>query len=180
MIRPELCPECRFLVRGLDAVREKDGSLAGEDGLARNGCKRRNPGEDRLLPESQAGLPRGERATTSCSQSRGAPRAVTGTAAVASAAEAATAFVAQLTTYTETTGKANGDSTALTAPIYGPYLKTTTLPTNPFNEKAGVTCDITTSDVTSRTAVPGDGTGWKFYVKTGVLIANDNTAHQGF
>lgn len=103
-----------------------------------------------------------------------------GTAAVASAAEAATAFVAQLTTYTETTGKANGDSTALTAPIYGPYLKTTTLPTNPFNEKAGVTCDITTSDVTSRTAVPGDGTGWKFYVKTGVLIANDNTAHQGF
>ena len=98
----------------------------------------------------------------------------------ANAAEASTAFVDQLTKYTEASGKADGDSTALTAPVYGPYLKTTTLPTNPFNVKDGVTCDITTTDVTTRTAVPGDGTAWKFYVKTGVLIANDNTAHQGY
>lgn len=96
----------------------------------------------------------------------------------ASAAEAATALVDQLTKYTEASGKANGDSTALTAPIYGPYLKTTTLPQNPYNLQSGVTCDITTTDVTTRVAVPGDNTGWRFYVKTGVLIANDSAANQ--
>ena len=98
----------------------------------------------------------------------------------ASAAEAATAFVDQLAKYTEGTGKAAGDSTTLTAPLYGPYLKTTTLPTNPYNVKNGVTADIATTDVTTRVAVPGDNTGWRFYVKTGVLIANDSAAHQGY
>ena len=99
---------------------------------------------------------------------------------VASAVQGRNAFVDQLTKYTDAYGKTAGDSTTLTAPIYGPYLKTTTLPTNPYNSKNGVTCDITTTDVTTRTAVPGDGTGWKFYVKTGVLIANDSPQHQDF
>ena len=39
LIRPELRPQRRFLVRGLDAVREKDGGFAGENGLARNRCE---------------------------------------------------------------------------------------------------------------------------------------------
>jgi len=102
----------------------------------------------------------------------------TGTATVAGDLPAA--LVAQLTQYTEASGKAAGDSSTLTAPIYGPYLKTVTLPENPFNLKNTATCDITTTDVTTRTAVPGDGTGWKFYVKTGVLIANDHTDHDDF
>jgi len=99
---------------------------------------------------------------------------------LASAVQSAEAFVDQLTKYTEASGKTAGDSTTLTAPIYGPYLKTTTLPTNPYNAKNGVTCDTTTTDITTRAAVPGDGTGWKFYVKTGVLIANDSLQHQDF
>ena len=90
------------------------------------------------------------------------------------------AFVDQLIKYTQLDGEANGDSTALTAPIYGPYLKTVTLPENPFNNDNTATCDITTTDVTTRTAVPADGTGWRYYVKTGVFIANDDLAHDDY
>jgi len=90
------------------------------------------------------------------------------------------ALVDQLTTYTQLDGEANGDSTALTAPIYGPYLKTVALPENPFNASKVATCDITTTNVTTRTAVPADGTGWRYYVKTGVFIANDDLAHDDY
>ncbi len=98
-----------------------------------------------------------------------------GTATVAGDLPAA--FVDQLTKYTQADGEANGDSSALTAPIYGPYLKTVTLPENSYNNDKTATCDITTTDVTTRTAVPADGTGWGFYVNTGVFIANASVAH---
>jgi len=92
------------------------------------------------------------------------------------------AFIDQLTKYTVLDGEANGDKTALPAgeTVYGPYLKTATLPENPYNESTGATCDITVTDVTTRTATPSDGTGWKFYVNTGVFIANDSAANQGY
>jgi len=64
--------------------------------------------------------------------------------------------------------------------IFPNYLKTVTLPQNPYNENAGVTCDITVTDVTTRTATPGDGTGWKFYVQTGVFIANDSAGNAAY
>ena len=96
------------------------------------------------------------------------------------AADLPAAFVDQLTKYTEASGKAAGDSTTLTAPIYGPYLKKGQLPENPYNLKSTAKCDITTTDVTTRTATPADETGWKFYVKTGVYIANDSAANQGY
>jgi prepilin-type N-terminal cleavage/methylation domain-containing protein len=105
---------------------------------------------------------------------------VTGAGAVTTVAEAQAALVAQLTQYTELSGEANGDSTALTAPIYGPYLKTVALPENPFNASNVATCDITTTNVTTRLAVPGDATGWRFYVQTGVFIANDDLAHDDY
>lgn len=102
----------------------------------------------------------------------------TGTATVAGDLPAA--FIDQLTKYTEMNGKAEGDKTALTARIYGPYLKTATLPENPYNASTGVTCNITVTDVTTRLADSGEGTGWKFYVNTGVFIANDHTDHDGY
>jgi len=101
---------------------------------------------------------------------------------VANAAEGAIAFVDQLTKYTEGSGKAAGDSTTLTNPV-GPYIKGGKLPENPFDLDNDVTCDITTTDITVRTA---DGlSSWLFYTKTGVLIANDNgstggTAHSTY
>jgi prepilin-type N-terminal cleavage/methylation domain-containing protein len=53
----------------------------------------------------------------------------------------------------------------------GPYIKGGELPRNPFNNKKGVVCDITTTDITAR--VSDGNSGWKFYTKTGILMAND-------
>jgi len=102
----------------------------------------------------------------------------TGTATVAGDLPAA--LVDQLTTYTQLDGEANGDKTLLADPIYGPYLKTVTLPVNSFNDSADATCDITVTNVITRLAAPGEGTGWKYYVKTGVFIANDSTDHDDY
>ena len=89
-------------------------------------------------------------------------------AAVATAAEAATAFVNQLTLYSSATGV-----TAVTKDAtykYGPYIKKS-MPSNPYNSLATVVCDITVDDITS-TASGGTG-GWKFYTKTGRLLSDD-------
>ena len=101
---------------------------------------------------------------------------------VPNAVEAATAFVDQLTKYTEVSGKAAGDSTTLTNP-FGSYMKGGKLPENPFDGDNDVTCDITTTDITTRT--PDGLTSWLFYCKTGVFIANDGgstggTAHSAY
>jgi len=103
-----------------------------------------------------------------------------GTGAATLAGDLPAALVDQLTKFTEASGKADGDYTALTAPIYGPYLKTVKLPQNPYNEDDTATCDIATTDVTTRVATPADGTGWKYYVNTGVFIANDSAANAAY
>ena len=109
----------------------------------------------------------------------GAVNNTDGVGAPADAAAASTAFNAQLTTYTEASGKAAGDKATLTAPIYGPYIKTATLPTNPFTDTVDLTCDIAETNVTTRTADTGTK-AWKFYVKTGVFIANDSLDHDDY
>ena len=60
-------------------------------------------------------------------------------AAVGSDAEAEAAFIPQLTQYTSLTGEVatSGDSTYQ----FGPYIKSATLPTNPFNNAADIVCD---------------------------------------
>lgn len=85
------------------------------------------------------------------------------------AATAATAFLEQLTQYTDINGDVAVSKDA--THIYGPYLKSTTLPTNPYNNNNTVVCDTTTTDITARTS--GGTNGWKFYTLTGVLMAND-------
>lgn len=91
-----------------------------------------------------------------------------GTATVV-AAVAATAMLEQLTQYTDI----NGDVAVArdATHIYGPYLKSNTLPMNPYNNDNTVVCDTTTNDITDRT--PGGTNGWRFYTLTGVLMAND-------
>jgi len=81
----------------------------------------------------------------------------------------ATLFVQQLTQYTDGTNAVSSTKTATAK--YGPYIKGNTLPMNPYNEKTDVTVDATTADITTRAAT--EGTGWKFYYLTGVLIAGD-------
>ena len=94
-----------------------------------------------------------------------------GTTPLSVAGDAADAFLAQLTQYSNAYGKTSVDS-GTTDYTLGPF--------NPYNNEKSVTCDVSTTNVTSRTAVPGDGTGWKFYTKTGVLIANDSTDHDDY
>jgi prepilin-type N-terminal cleavage/methylation domain-containing protein len=88
---------------------------------------------------------------------------------VGTAAEAATAFVNQMTLYSAATGKTS--KTKDTTYKYGPYLKKG-MPKNPFNSDATVGCDITETDIT--VAASSGSAGWKFYTKTGRLIANDS------
>jgi len=92
-------------------------------------------------------------------------------AAVSSAAEAESSFVAQLTLYSSATGVTANTKDATYK--YGPYLKKG-LPKNPFTSGlSDVQCDITTADISS---VSSSGTeAWKFYIKTGRLIANDGS-----
>lgn len=73
--------------------------------------------------------------------------------------------------YSEVTGYVSVTKTA--AAKFGPYIKSDALPTNPYNGKNDVLCDITETDITAKAS---DGTtGWKFYIKTGILLANDGT-----
>lgn len=91
---------------------------------------------------------------------------------VATVAQAESAFVAQLERYST-----RGGRTALIASgsfRYGPYLRQG-LPVNPMNECSGITCDITETDVTKMQGNSADGTGWRFYVRTGRIIPNDGT-----
>ena len=97
-------------------------------------------------------------------------------------AESIVAFVQQLTRYTNASGSiATVKDTTFK---YGPYIKTGSLPTNPFNDSSGVYADISVDSITeSRTA---SGTqGWRAFPQTGVVFANDGgtsdgTAHSSY
>jgi prepilin-type N-terminal cleavage/methylation domain-containing protein len=90
-------------------------------------------------------------------------------AATASAATAATAFVEQLTQYTTITGAVSTSNSA--DDKLGPYLKSSTLPSNPYNDFNEVVCDLT-DDISLRVVDDGDY-GWKFYPPNGVFMVND-------
>ena len=90
-------------------------------------------------------------------------------AVLGGAASAGAAFVQQLTRYTDIAGTISSTRSATNS--LGPYIKGTALGTNPFNNKNDVTVDTAQGDITVRAS--GGTTGWKFYAKTGVLIADD-------
>ena len=83
--------------------------------------------------------------------------------------QARTGFRRQLNRYSSVDGDCSKTKDATHK--FGPYLKQLKLPENPYNGLTNIVMDITTTDVT---ALASDGTsGWKFYTKTGVLMAND-------
>jgi prepilin-type N-terminal cleavage/methylation domain-containing protein len=89
---------------------------------------------------------------------------------VSSDAEAEAAFLSQLVHYSAANGR-----TALSGSSeypYGPYIKDAALPPNPFNHKENLVCDYDQVDITQRDSGGADA-GWKFYPRTGVLIAAD-------
>jgi len=98
-----------------------------------------------------------------------------GTTPAGTAGAAQTAFIAQLTQYTDLNGKVAGVKNATFK--YGPYIKKATLPKNSFLDGAaavGLLADIVETDITAAITVDGT-TGWKFYTKTGRVVANDST-----
>jgi prepilin-type N-terminal cleavage/methylation domain-containing protein len=99
----------------------------------------------------------------------GAKKSTDGTD-VGSAAEAQTALEKQLTQYTSAAGVTSTIKTATYK--YGPYLKRA-LPTNPFNDLSSVLCDISEDEIDQ--AASSGTAGWKFYIITGRLIADDGS-----
>ncbi len=96
---------------------------------------------------------------------------ITDGSSVGTVGDAQTAFNAQMTLYSAKDGKTANTKDATYK--YGPYIKRGMLPKNPFNGDNAIICDITTGDITTA-ASSGTG-GWKFYVLTGRLIANDGS-----
>ena len=84
--------------------------------------------------------------------------------------DVATAFVAQLTRYTDADG--NVSNTKVGNFTFGPYVKGGALPDNPYNNLNDVTIDTTEADITKKDST-GASTGYKFYAVTGVFMAAD-------
>lgn len=98
----------------------------------------------------------------------------------ATAAEAKSAFVDQLTLYTDANGKTSPDGTKTAVYQFGPYIKGGTLPANPFNASNAVLCDLTVVGLpVTRTPVPAGGEGWLYLPKVGVIFANDGGTSAG-
>jgi general secretion pathway protein G len=98
-----------------------------------------------------------------------------GTTAVADDAAAKAALLAQLTQFTDINGMVSGTKTATHK--YGPYLKTGTLPLNPFNDNSDIVVDFDQGDITVARAPAGAGEGWQYFAPIGVFFANDSAAH---
>lgn len=84
------------------------------------------------------------------------------------AADAAVKFLQQLTQYTSDAGAVSGTKDA--THTLGPYIKGNLLPTNPYNNKNDVTCNILEADITVAVETSAVTTGWYFYTKTGKLV----------
>jgi len=92
--------------------------------------------------------------------------------------DAAAAFISQLTLYTKPSGQAS--KTDKTNFQLGPYIKSNSLPPNPFNNKNTVVVDNSTTDLTARTVTAADNAhGYKFFSQTGILIACDGGSSNG-
>jgi prepilin-type N-terminal cleavage/methylation domain-containing protein len=80
------------------------------------------------------------------------------------------AFVDQMAMYTDASGKACTTSDATFK--YGPYLKKTTLPQNPFTTSTALV--VSTTGALGMTSSSTTG-GWKFDNKTGQFIADHSS-----
>lgn len=97
--------------------------------------------------------------------------------AVATDAEARTAFLAQMTMFSDLNGVTN--ATKDTTYKYGPYMKlgSNTLPTNPYNNDADVVCDFDQTDITAARTASGGAQGWQYFAPLGIFFANDSNPH---
>jgi prepilin-type N-terminal cleavage/methylation domain-containing protein len=101
-----------------------------------------------------------------------------GSGAPANDTAAATAFVHQLTRYSDSDGETTSVKNSTFK--FGPYIKSGSLPANPFD--SATDSDVKASlAVTSITAArsPDGATAWWVFPKIGVVFANDNASSAG-
>ena len=77
------------------------------------------------------------------------------------------AFIAQLTQFSDATGKTSATKDA--AYPFGPYLKGGAFPSNPFDDSNAVLCAISADITITTTTAAG---GWIYYPKIGKILAN--------
>ena len=77
------------------------------------------------------------------------------------------AFIAQLTQFSDATGKTS--ATKDTDYPFGPYLKGGVFPSNPFGDSNAVVCAISADITVTTTTAAG---GWIYYPKIGKILAN--------
>jgi prepilin-type N-terminal cleavage/methylation domain-containing protein len=95
-----------------------------------------------------------------------------GTTAVTTDAEAAAAFIAQLTQYSDKLGKTSATKDTANFP-YGPYFREG-IPVNPLpTEDNAIAADFDEVGNIANTGA-ANGTGWKVAVQTGHIIANND------
>jgi prepilin-type N-terminal cleavage/methylation domain-containing protein len=95
-----------------------------------------------------------------------------GTTAVTTDTEAATAFVAQLTQYSDKNGKTSATKDVVNFPM-GPYFRAG-IPKNPLpTSNNTVVADFDELGNIANTGAAG-GTGWKVAAQTGQIIANND------
>jgi len=81
-------------------------------------------------------------------------------------------FVKQMTLFT--------DGNGVTSPTkddtyrFGPYLRKSQLPVNPFTNDNTFTADMSTTSLSADIHTPGSPTAWRFAVQIGKFIANDS------
>ena len=98
-----------------------------------------------------------------------------GTTLTITDAAAKTAMLAQLTQFTNLNGQVQATKDATFK--YGPYIKTASLPTNPYNDNTDVVVDFDQNDITAARAPAGAGEGWQYFAPIGVFFANDSAAN---
>ncbi len=81
----------------------------------------------------------------------------------------ATAFISQMTMYTNAAGQACSTTDATFS--FGPYLKKAALPDNPLG--VGNTLVVTSTGNLTMTGAANPGAGWKYDAITGKFIADD-------
>ncbi len=103
------------------------------------------------------------------------------TGAAAAAGKMETAFVSQLTNYSNKNGVISTTKDTANYP-YGPYLMSRAVPDNPLTDAATTTANIAAVEADNAagklTATVGATKGWRYSVLSGEFIAN-NTTYEG-
>jgi prepilin-type N-terminal cleavage/methylation domain-containing protein len=88
--------------------------------------------------------------------------------------EAKTAFLAQMTLFSNIFGVTSSTKDPVNFP-FGPYLKLgpNILPENEYAASADVVCNLAQNDLSAVRAVAGTGEGWQYFPELGIFFAND-------